>query len=81
MFHVWFSLLLLDLHTSLAGGRIGGLVFPSLEYFPQFVVIYTVKGFSLVDEAKVFLKFSWFFYDPANVGNLISGSFVFLNPA
>ena len=77
MFHVWFSLLLLDLHTGLAGGRIGGLVFPSLEYFPQFVVIYTVKGFSLVDEAEVFLKFSWFFYDPANVGNLISGSFVF----
>jgi len=77
LFHVWFSLLLLDLHTGLAGGRIGGLVFPSLEYFPQFVVIYTVKGFSLVDEAEVFLKFSWFFYDPANVGNLISGSFVF----
>ena len=77
MFHVWFSLLLLDLHTSLAGGRIGGLVFPSLEYFPQFVVIYTVKGFSLVDEAKVFLKFSWFFYDPVDVGNLISGSSAF----
>ena len=71
---MWFSLLLLDLHTSLAGGRIGGLVFPSLEYFPQFVVIYTVKGFSLVDEAKVFLKLSWFFDDPTDIGNLISDS-------
>ena len=50
-----------------------------LKNFPQFVVIHTVKGFSLVDEAEidVFLELSWFFYDPANVGNLISGSSVF----
>ena len=43
--------------------------------FPQFVVIYRVKGFSIVDEAEVdvFLKFSYFFYDSVDVGNLISG--------
>ena len=32
------------------------------------------KGFSVVNEADVFLAFSWFFYDPTDVGNLISGS-------
>ena len=42
--------------------------------FPQFVVIYTVKGFSIVTEADVFLEFSSFFYDPTDVGNLISSS-------
>ena len=44
--------------------------------FPQFVVIYTVKGFSVVNEAEVdaFLEFSCFFYDATGVGNLISGS-------
>ena len=43
---------------------------------PQFAVIHTVKDFNVVNEAEVdvFLKFSCFFYDPANVGNLISGS-------
>ena len=43
---------------------------------PQIVVIHTVKGLSLVNEAEisVFLKFSCFFYDPTDVGNLISGS-------
>ena len=47
-----------------------------LKNFPQFVVIHTVKGFSIVDEAEVdvFLEFSCFFNDPTNVGNLISGS-------
>ena len=62
--------------------------------YPQFVVIYMVKGFSIVNEAEVdiFLEFSFsvtlflflhsFFYDPVDVGNLISGSKVlpFLNP-
>ena len=49
------------------------------ENFPQFVVIYTVKGFSRVNEAEVdvFLKFASFFYDPTDVGNLISGSCAF----
>ena len=44
---------------------------------PQFVVIHTVKGFSIVNEAEGFLEFSCFFYDPMDVGNLISGSFAF----
>ena len=44
--------------------------------FPQFVVIHTVKGFSVVNEAKedVFLELSCFFDDPVDVGDLISGS-------
>ena len=47
--------------------------------FPQFVVIHTVKGFGIVSEAEVdgFLEFSCFFDDPADVGNLISGSSAF----
>ena len=47
--------------------------------FPQFVVIHTVKGFSIVNEAEVhaFLKFPCFFYDPTDIGDLISGSSAF----
>ena len=47
--------------------------------FPQFVVIHTVKGFGVADkvEVDVFLKFSHFFDDPTDVGNLISGSSTF----
>ena len=50
-----------------------------LKNFPQFVVIHTVKGFGIVNKAKVdvFLEFSHFFDDPEDVGNLISGSSVF----
>ena len=50
-----------------------------LKVFPQFVVIYTVKGFRVVSEAEVdvFLKFSCFFYDPADADILISGSAAF----
>ena len=42
----------------------------------QFVVIHTVKGFGIVNKAKVdvFLEISHFFDDPVDVGNLISGS-------
>ena len=48
--------------------------------FPEFVVIYTVKGFGVVNKAKadIFLEFSCFFNDPTDVGNLISGSSAFL---
>ena len=51
--------------------------------FPQFVVIHTVKGLSIVNEAEVgvFLGFFCFFCDPADVGNLISGSSAFSNVA
>ena len=46
--------------------------------FPQFVVIHTDKGFSIVNEAEdVFLELACFFYDPTDVGNLISGSSAF----
>ena len=47
--------------------------------FPQFVVIHTVKGFGVVNEAEVdvFLEFSCFFDDPVGVGNLIFGSSAF----
>ena len=50
-----------------------------LKNFPQFVVIYAVKGFSIVSEAEVdvSLEFSSIFYDPMDVGNLISGSSAF----
>ena len=50
-----------------------------LKNFPQFVVIHMVKGFSVVNETEVdvFLEFSCLFYDPTDVGNLISGSSVF----
>ena len=47
--------------------------------FPQFVVIRTVKGFGIVNEAEVdaFLELSCFFDDPVDVSNLISGSSAF----
>ena len=46
------------------------------QNFPQFLVIHTVKGFGIVNKAEidVFLELSCFFHDPADVGNLISGS-------
>ena len=50
-----------------------------LKNFPQFILIHTVKGFGRVNKAEidVFLELSCFFHDPANVGNLISGSSAF----
>ena len=47
--------------------------------FPQFVVIYTVKGFGVINKAEVdvFLEFSCFFDDPLDVGSLVSGSSAF----
>ena len=47
-----------------------------LKNSPQFIVIHTVKGFGIVNKAKVdvFLELSCFFDDPADVGNLTSGS-------
>ena len=60
----------------------------SIQIFPQFIVIHTVKGFCLVNKAKIdvflflflflfFLELSCFFNDPMDVGNLISGSSAF----
>ena len=50
-----------------------------LKNFPQFVVIHTVKGFGVVNEAEVdvFLELSCFLHDPSDVGNLISGPSAF----
>ena len=47
----------------------------------QFVVIHTVKGFSVVNEEDAFLEFSSFFYDTTSVGNLIFGSSAFSKPS
>ena len=57
--------------------------FHLFKNFAQFVVIYIVKGFGIVNKAETlelwnsFLELSCFFYDPADVGNLISGSSAF----
>ena len=50
-----------------------------MKNFPQFVVIHTVKGFGVLNKAEVdiFLEFSCVFYDPTDIGNLISGSSAF----
>ena len=47
-----------------------------LKNFPQFVVIYTVRGFNIINVAEidVFLDLACFLRDPTDVGNLISGS-------
>ena len=53
------------------------------ESFPQFIMIHTVKGFSVVSETKVdvLLEFPCFLYETVNVGNLISGSSAFSKPS
>ena len=56
------------------------MIFPYLKNFPQFVVIHTVNSFGIVNKAEIDVFF-WnslvFFYNPTDVGNLISGSFAF----
>ena len=76
-------------HIGFSRGRSGGLVFPSLSEFSvycvycviniQFIVFHTAKCFGIVNkpEIDIFLELSWFFHDPTNVGNLISGSSAF----
>ena len=53
--------------------------FQLFQNFTQFIVIYTVNDFGVINKAEVdvFLEFSCFFYDPRDVGNLISGSSAF----
>ena len=53
--------------------------FHLFKSFPQLVVIHTVKGSGIVNNAEVdiFLELSCFFYDPMDGGNLISGSSAF----
>ena len=50
-----------------------------LQNFPQFIVVHAVKDFGIVNKAEidVILELSHFFDDPADVGNLISGSSAF----
>ena len=52
-----------------------------LKNFPQCVVIHIVKGFSIVNEAAVFMEFPCFLYDPMDVDNLTSGSSAFSKPS
>ena len=68
--------------TCIQMSQVAGQVvwYPHLfQNFPQFVVMYTVKGFGVLNKAEVdvFLVFSCFFNDPVDVGNLISGSSAF----
>ena len=75
LFHYLFSLLLLDLHQ--VSQETGKLIWYShlFKEFLQFVVIHTVKGFSVIKgEVDVFLELPWLLHDPMNVGNLTSGS-------
>ena len=53
-----------------------------LKNFPQFAVIHIVKAFVIINKAEVdvVLELSWFFNDPKDVGNLISGSSAFSKP-
>ena len=52
---------------------------PSLQNYPQLIVIHTVKGLGLVNKAEVdvFLELSYFSNDPTDVGNFISASSAF----
>ena len=68
-----------DLHTGFSRGRSGDLVFPSLSEFSTVYCDPHSQGFGIVKKAEidVFLELSCFFDDPADVGNLISGSSAF----
>ena len=65
--------------TGFSRGRSGGLVFPSLSEFSTVYCDPHSQGFGIVNKAEIdaFLELSCFFHDPADVGNLISGSSAF----
>ena len=71
--------MILDLNTAFSRGWSDGLVFPSLSEFSTVYCDPHSQGFGIVNKAEidVFLELSCFFHDPADVGNLISGSSVF----
>jgi len=77
-FHFLFCCLLTCIQVSQEAGKVVWYSY-LLRNFPQFVVIHTATGFSIVNESEidVFLELSCFFYDPTDVGNLISGSSAF----
>ena len=68
-----------DLHIGFSRGRSDGLIFPSLSEFSTVYCDPHVKGFGIVNKAEidVFLELSCFFHDPADIGNLMSGSSAF----
>ena len=68
--------LLICIHISQEAGKVAWYTYP-FNNFPQFVVTHT--DFSIVSKAEVdvFLEFSCFFYEPTDIGNLISGSSAF----
>ena len=72
-------LLTVDLNIGFSRGRSGGLVFPSLREFSTVYCDPHNQKFVIVSKAEidVFLELSCFFDDPADVGNLISGSSAF----
>ena len=65
-----------DLHTNFSRGRSGDLVFPYLSEFSTVYCDPHSQSFGIVNktEIDVFLELSCFFHNPADVGNLISGS-------
>ena len=70
------SCFLTCIQVSQEAGKVLGI--PISKNFPQFSVIHPVEGFSIVNEADVFLELScFFFYHATDVGNLISGPSVF----
>ena len=79
-FHVLFYWLLTCIQVSQVAGKV--ICYSHVLKIFQFVVIHAVKGFNIVNETEVdvFLEFFFFFYDPTEFGNLISGSSAFLNP-
>ena len=68
-----------DLHRGFSRGKSGALVYTSLSEFSTIYCDPHSQRFVIVNEAKidVFLELSWFFDDPADVGNLIPGSSAF----
>ena len=74
------SFICLFLTSAQISQDIGKVVWYShlFKNFPQFVVIHTVRGFNVVsEEVDTLLEFSCFFYDPTDVGNLLSGACAF----
>ena len=73
LFHVQFFLTCIQ--VSQAAGEVVWYSH-TFQNFPQFIVVDTVKGFGIINKAEidVFLELSCFLHDPADVGNLISGS-------
>ena len=76
LFLVHFCRFLISIQISQEAGQV---VWYShlFQNVPQFIVIHTVRGFGKVNKADVFLDLSYFFSDPTDVGNLMSGSSAF----